>query len=185
MLGDAWSTEQRGRWLSLYQLIPLTGSASGPIGSVFILVILLGDAFSGQQPFFNLSSNSAPYHYSRELSAPSPSPSREIAQKYGQCTLTCDVRDTRGRLLTPWQAVLSPVSPFALIAISSNRSNAEYLEGVNHSLLYFALSSFSALYVTAYGESVAISGLHSIAICIGLSSDLSSAAPSWIIPIRD
>ncbi|CAN8095900.1 unnamed protein product [Discula destructiva] len=37
VLGDVWSAEQRGRSLSLYLLIPLTGSAVGPIIGGFIV----------------------------------------------------------------------------------------------------------------------------------------------------
>ncbi|KAB8272941.1 major facilitator superfamily domain-containing protein [Aspergillus minisclerotigenes] len=37
VLGDVWSAEQRGRSLCLYLLIPLTGSAVGPIVSGFIV----------------------------------------------------------------------------------------------------------------------------------------------------
>ncbi|PIG84948.1 MFS transporter [Aspergillus arachidicola] len=37
VLGDVWSAEQRGRSLSLYSLIPLTGSAVGQIISGFIV----------------------------------------------------------------------------------------------------------------------------------------------------
>jgi len=37
VLGDVWSAEQRGRSLSMYLLVPLTGSAVGPIIGGFIV----------------------------------------------------------------------------------------------------------------------------------------------------
>jgi MFS family permease len=51
VLGDVWSAEQRGPSLSLYLIIPLTGSAIGPIVSGFIVQYLLGNGGSGRPPF--------------------------------------------------------------------------------------------------------------------------------------
>ncbi|CAG8972607.1 hypothetical protein HYALB_00005376 [Hymenoscyphus albidus] len=41
------------------------------------------------------------------------------------------------------------------------------LGGIGYGLLYFALSSFSNLFVSAYNQSISISGLHYIALCAG------------------
>ena len=57
-----------------------------------------------------------------------------------------------------------PLRPLAFHPIIQMQA---LLGGINYGLLYFALASFSNLYVSAYGESIAISGLHYIAICTG------------------
>ena len=169
VLGDVWSAEQRGRSLSMYLLIPLTGAAIGPIVGGFIVQYSTWRwmfwATTILQGLLELSSLFL-FHESY-----APVLLRRRAQK-----LRAETGDSRyhaeiemresGRSAT-WKISRSLSRPIRLLAFHPIIQIQAILSGINYGLLYFALASFSSLYVSAYGESVATSGLHYIAICAG------------------
>lgn len=179
VLGDVWPAEQRGRSVSLYLLIPLTGSAVGPIVSGFIIeystwrwmfwatTILQGIVELSSLPLFHES-------YAHVLL-------RRRAEKLRQ-----ETNDSRYHALVEtresgrsagWKLARSLTRPLRLLAFHPIIQMQAILEGINYGLLYFTLSSFSTLYVNAYGESISISGLHYIAICTGTISGSQICGP--------
>jgi hypothetical protein len=78
---------------------------------------------------------------------------------------------------TLWKVSRSLSRPLRLLVFHSIVQIHAILQGIIYRLLYCALASFSALHVFAYGDSVAMSGLHYIAICIGTISGSQLCGP--------
>lgn len=154
--------------MSLYLLIPLTCSAVGPIVSGFIVEYSTWRsmfwATTILQNIVELSSLPL-FHESY-----SPVLLRRRAEKLRQ-----ETRNSRYHAMietresghsAAWKLARSLTRPLRLLAFHPIIQMQAILEGINYGLLYFTLPSFSTLYVSAYGESISISGLHYLAICI-------------------
>lgn len=179
VLGDVWPAEQRGRSVSLYLLIPLTGSAVGPIVSGFIVeystwrwmfwatTILQGIVELSSLPLFHESY--APVLLRRRA--------EKLRQETGDSRYHALVETRESGRSAGWKLARSLTRPLRLLAFHQIIQMQAILEGINYGLLYFTLSSFSTLYVSAYGESISISGLHYIAICTGTISGSQICGP--------
>ncbi|KAM0255499.1 hypothetical protein ACHAQJ_005730 [Trichoderma viride] len=169
VLGDVWSPEQRGRSLSMYLLIPLTGGAVGPIVGGFIVQYSTWRWMFWSTAIFQVVLELLSLIVFYESYAPVLL--RRRAEKWRQDTgnsrYYTEVEMRESGRSTAWKIGRSLSRPFRLLMFHPIIQMDAILEGINYGLLYFALTSFSTLYVTAYGESVAISGLHYAAICIG------------------
>ncbi|KAH6648333.1 MFS multidrug transporter-like protein [Truncatella angustata] len=179
VLGDVWSPEQRGRSLSLYLLIPLTGSAVGPIISGFVVEYSIWRwmfwATTMLQVILELSSLFLFY----ESYAPVILRQRaeERRKETSDPRYYAEIEMHESSRSTAWKLSRSLSRPLRLLAFHPIIQIQAILEGINYGLLYFALASFSALHVSAYGESISISGLHYIAICAGTISGSQLCGP--------
>ncbi|KAF2832900.1 MFS multidrug transporter-like protein [Ophiobolus disseminans] len=169
VLGDVWPPEQRGRSVSLYLLVPLTGAAIGPIAAGFIveystwrwmfwattILQVVLEALS----LLVLSESYAPFLLRKRA---------EKVRKYtGNQNYYAAIEMREAGRSTAWKLRRSLSRPLRLLAFHPIIQIQAILAGINYGLLYFALASFSSLHVSAYGESVAMSGLHYISICVG------------------
>jgi MFS family permease len=169
VLGDVWSAEQRGRSLSMYLLIPLTGSAVGPIVGGFVVeystwrwmfwatTILQGILEASSLVLFYESYGPVLLRRRAE----------KLRNDTGDSRYHAAVERRESGRSTLWKISRSLSRPLRLLIFHPIIQMQAILQGINYGLLYFALASFSALHVSAYGDSVAMSGLHYIAICIG------------------
>lgn len=179
VLGDVWSAEQRGRSLSLYLLIPLTGSAVGPIVGGFIVQYSTWRWMFWATTILQVTVEVASLFLFFESFAPVLL--RRRAEKRRNETgdaryhTEMDIRES-GRSAA-WKLGRSLSRPLRLLAFHPIIQIQAILEGINYGLLYFALASFSSLYVSAYGESISTSGLHYIAICTGTISGSQLCGP--------
>jgi MFS family permease len=179
VLGDVWSAEQRGRSLSLYLLIPLTGSAVGPIVGGFIVQYStwrwLFWATTILQVILELSSlllfyeSYAPVLLHRRAD--------KLRKETGDSRYHTEIEMREAGRSTAWKLGRSLSRPLRLLAFHPVIQIQAILEGINYGLLYFALASFSALHISAYGESISMSGLHYIAICTGTVSGAQLCGP--------
>lgn len=179
VLGDVWSKEQRGKSLSLYLLIPLTGSAVGPIITGFIVQYSTWRwmfwATTIMQVVFELCSLIVFYE------SYAPVLLRRIAIKKraetGDSRYHAAIERFEHGRSAAWKLRHSLSRPLRLLAFDPVIQVRSILSGLNYGLLYFALASFSALYVSAYNESVSTSSLHYIAICTGTISGSQLCGP--------
>ncbi|KAI9723890.1 MAG: MFS siderochrome iron transporter 1 [Chrysothrix sp. TS-e1954] len=170
VLGDVWPPEQRGRSLSLYLLIPLTGAAVGPIIGGFIVQY----SSTWRWMFWSTSILQGVLEICslpivRETYAPLLL--RRRAQKFRKGTndmrYHAPIELHEANRSTTWKLRNSLSRPLRLLAFHPIIQVQALLGGINYGLLYFALASFSTLYTTAYRTSISISGLHYIALCLG------------------
>lgn len=179
VLGDVWPKERRGRSLSLYLLVPLTGSAVGPIIGGFVVenstwrwmfwatTILQATLELASLPVFHESY--APVLLRRRA--------EKLRKETGDPRYHAETERRESGRSAVWKLSRSLSRPLRLLAFHPIIQIQAILEGINYGLLYFSLASFSALYVSAYGESVSISGLHYIAICTGTISGAQLCGP--------
>lgn len=179
VLSDIWSAKQRGRSLSLYLLIPLTGSAVGPIVGGFIVQYSTWRWMFWATTILQVTVEVASFFLFFESFAPVLL--RRRAEKKRKETgdsryhTEMDIRES-GRSAA-WKLGRSLSRPLRLLAFHPIIQIQAILAGINYGLLYFALASFSSLWVSAYGESISISGLHYIAICTGTISGSQICGP--------
>jgi MFS family permease len=179
VLGDVWSKEQRGKSLSMYLFVPLTGSAVGPIVAGFIVEYSnwrwMFWATTILQAVLVLASLGM-FHESY-----TPVLLRRRAEKLrretGEAHYYADIERKEYGHTTLWRVRRSLTRPLRLLIFHPIIQLQALLAGINYGLLYFALASFSALHVSAYGDSIAISGLHYIAICTGTVSGSQIVGP--------
>ncbi|KAL3420381.1 hypothetical protein PVAG01_08880 [Phlyctema vagabunda] len=169
VLADVWSPEQRGTSLGLYLLIPLLGAAVGPIVGGFITQYT-----TWRWMFWSTSILQAVLAVASipvVLETYSPLLLRRKAKKLRQSTgdsrYYAEVERREEGRSAIWKLQNSLSRPFRLLLFHPIVQMQAILSGLNYGLLYFSLSSFSTLFVSAYGESISISGLHYLALCLG------------------
>jgi len=169
VLGDVWSAEQRGRSLSMYLLVPLTGSAVGPIIGGFIVQYSTWRWMFWSTTIFQVVLEMSSLLLFNESYAPVLLRRRaeKLRKDTGDTRYHSELERSESGRSTLWKISHSLLRPLRLLVFHPIIQMQAILEGLNYGLLYFALSSFSGLYVSAYGNSAAISSLHYIAIVIG------------------
>lgn len=165
--------------MSLYLLIPLTGSGVGPIVSGFIVQYSTWRwmfwATAILQVTFELSSMLLFYESYAPLLLRQRAEKRRNETGDPRYHAEAERRESGRSAL--WKLGRNLSRPIRLLAYHPIIQMQSILEGINYGLLYFALASFSSLYVSAYGESISISGLHYIAICTGTISGSQICGP--------
>lgn len=173
VLGDLWPAGQRGTSLAVYILFPLLGAAVGPIVGGFV-----EQYTSWRWIFYSTSALQAvsigvcflcyrethlPTILKRERqrqlrrSVPaSPRPSWASRIRAG-LTDAQTARLVRQSLTTPLRQLAQHRSVQIQAALSA----------LGYGLLYLVLSTYSSLFTGQYHQSVAISGLHYLAPCLG------------------
>ncbi|KAH7410611.1 major facilitator superfamily domain-containing protein [Cadophora sp. MPI-SDFR-AT-0126] len=169
VLSDVWRPEQRGRSLSIYLLIPLLGACVGPIiggfmaerttwrwmfwaTSIFQAVMMIATVTTFKETYGPLILHRRAEKLRRETGH----------QRYH--TEHEDLERDKTLLSTLGRAFSRPLR---LLAFHPVIQITAVLEGFNYGLLYIVLSTFSTLWISHYGQSVEISGLHYIAISLG------------------
>ncbi|CAK1362207.1 putative transporter [Cercospora beticola] len=169
VLADIWPNEQRGRSLSLYLLIPLTGAAIGPIIGGFIVEYSTWRWMFWATTIFQAVAEIVTLPIIHETYCP-------LLLQRRATKLRLETGDSRYHTETEIRSqghstfkILSNnlTRPLRLLAFHPTIQVQALLGGINYGLLYFALASFSSLIVSNYGQSVSISGLHYIALAIG------------------
>lgn len=183
VLGDIWRPEQRGRSLGMYLLIPLLGSAVGPIIGGFMAGRTTWRWMFWATSAFQAVMIIASVSVFRETYAPFILKRR--AQKLRNTTGDDRYQTAVERLDKDRSAATvvarSLMRPIRLLATHPIIQITSILSAFEYALLYIVLSTFSDLWITQYGESVEISGLHYIACALGevVGSQLGGPILDW------
>ncbi|KAH8701546.1 major facilitator superfamily domain-containing protein [Talaromyces proteolyticus] len=169
VLSDIWPAEQRGRSLGLYILIPMLGAAIGPIIGGFIT-----EATTWRWIFWSTSVLQglmvvASLFAFRETYAPTilHRKAKRLRKSTGDSRYyTQFERDFNSRSAV-WILQKSLTRPMRLLAFHPIIQIQACLSGFNYGILYIMLSTFADLWTSQYEESISISGLHYISICLG------------------
>lgn len=169
VLGDVWPPEQRGRSLGHYLLIPLLGAAVGPILGGFITEnttwrwmfwstsILQAIMITASVPLF--SETYAPTILLKKA--------RHLRKITGDPRFYTEVEMLALGRSVSWVLIRSLSRPMRLLLFHPIVQIQACLSAFAYGILYLVLSTFSHLWIKQYHESVSISGLHYIAICLG------------------
>lgn len=158
VIGDLWRAEQRGLSLSVYVLFPLLGAAVGPIIGGFVEEYASWRWIFWSTSAFQAVSILVCFVCCRETHLPTLI-RRQAGTQPGFTTIFG--KSTRADILTHLS------TPFTLLLVHPSVQIQAALACFSYGLLYLVLSTFSALFTDQYGQSIAISGLHYIAPCLG------------------
>lgn len=169
VLADLWRPEQRGCSLGLYMLVPLTGAAIGPIIGGFIVEYSTWRWMFWSTTILQSIVEVCSLPIVHETYAPVLLRRRagELRKATNDSRYYAEIENHESGRSTVWKLRNSLSRPLRLLMFHPIIQIQAILSGINYGLLYFALASFSNLYVSAYGESISISGLHYIALCGG------------------
>ncbi|CAK7226486.1 hypothetical protein SBRCBS47491_006248 [Sporothrix bragantina] len=186
VLGDIWRPEQRGRSLGIYLLIPLLGSAVGPVIGGFITVrttwrwmfwstslfqaVMVGVAMiSFHESYRPLLLRRRAARLRCETGNDRYRSPEEERERLASST-TADARDG----LPPSKTILllrvlarAFMRPLRLLFHHPIIQVSSVITGFGYGMLYIALSTYSEMWITQYNESIEISGLHYIAVAGG------------------
>ncbi|EXJ92004.1 hypothetical protein A1O3_00554 [Capronia epimyces CBS 606.96] len=169
VLGDVWPSEQRGKSLGIYLLIPLLGAAVGPIVGGFIT-----QGTTWRWMFWSTSLlQGAMILASILLFDETYEPVILERRAERLRTATGDQRfHTRAGKLSEgrsplWVMQRSLSRPIRLLLFHPIVQVQTLLSGFSYGVLYLVLSTYSDLWTSRYNESISISGLHYLTICIG------------------
>ena len=169
VLGDIWRSEQRGRSLGLYLLVPLLGAAVGPIIGGFIT-----ERSTWRWMFWSTSILQAvmvlmSFALFQETHAPTilrrrAEHLRRTTGNMQHCTAMERLDSVHSKA---WVMMRSLSRPVRLLLFHPIVQVQACLSAFSYGLLYVVLSTFSDLWIKQYHESVSISGLHYVSICFG------------------
>ena len=179
VLSDVWRAEQRGRSLGIYNLVPLLGTAIGPIVGGYITahlqwrwifwIVAIAQAVLILASFFSFRETHGPTLLRRKAA--------EMRRETGNMEFcTTFERLDHGRTIT---GVLgrSLSRPIRLLLTHSIIQLVSLIFAFNFGVLLLVVSTFAGVWTTKYNESVATSGLHYIALVVGELTGATIGAP--------
>ncbi|KAK4553563.1 hypothetical protein LTR86_009359 [Recurvomyces mirabilis] len=169
VLGDIWRPKQRGTTLAVYSLIPLLGSAVGPIiGGIMAerttwrWMFWSTSAFQGLMVVLSFV-GSKETHGPTILYRRAEGIRRDTNESRYQ-TVYERLQADRNVLASIW---LSFSRPLRLLATHPIVQIVAVFQAFNYGVLYIVLSSFATLWTQHYHQHIGTSGLHYIAIALG------------------
>ncbi|KAJ7160189.1 MFS polyamine transporter [Mycena filopes] len=174
VLGDIWSAEERGQAIAIYSLAPLLGPVVGPLCGAFIAEKSTWRWVFWSTSIFTVGVQILGVFYLRESYPPII-----LGEKANRIRKSMDpekgpVRHVRSKFDNEdrsWRRIIitSLTRPFALFF----REPIVQLLGIYmafvYGLFYLFLTSMPLMFQGTYGESVGISGLHYLALGVGVS----------------
>ncbi|KAL4905562.1 hypothetical protein BDW74DRAFT_185083 [Aspergillus multicolor] len=185
VLGDVWRPEQRGKSLGVYLLIPLLGSAVGPIIGGFMAGRTTWRWMFWSTSIFQAIMIAVSFNVFKETHAPT------ILKKRA-AKLRRTRHDPRYQTLEERQHTEHQHTYLSMLGRATTRPlrlllthpiiqiNA-LISAFDYGILYIVLSTFSSLWTEHYNMSVELSGLHYIAIATGevLGSQVTAYLMDW------
>ncbi|ETS81898.1 hypothetical protein PFICI_06900 [Pestalotiopsis fici W106-1] len=169
VLGDVWSAEQRGRSLGLYILIPILGSAVGPIIGGFMAARTTWRWMFWATSIFQGLMIAVSLVVFKETYAPLILKRRAEQRRRetgdARYYTAFERRDEQRSLLAVLGRTLT--RPLRLLAFHPIIQVTAAIEAFYYGLLYIVLSSFASVWTDQYGQSTEVSGLHYITCALG------------------
>ncbi|TVY33169.1 putative efflux pump [Lachnellula subtilissima] len=169
VLGDVWPPEQRGTSLGLYIMIPILGSACGPIIGAFIIQTTTWRWIFWSTSVIQAAMVVMSLLVFKETHAPTilKKRAKHFRKTTGNESYYTEVeRLDVGRSMS---GIIrnSLTRPIRMLMFHPIVQVQALMSGFGYGILYLVLSTFSDLWTNQYHESISISGLHYIAICLG------------------
>ncbi|KAG2137918.1 MFS polyamine transporter [Suillus clintonianus] len=172
-LGDCWRPEERGKAVSIYSLAPLLGPVVGPITGAWI-----AERSTWRWVFWSTSIAASAIQLLGFVYLQETYPPLLLERKAERIRKRMDTeKSTYKEIRTifegqnrSWQTVLgkSLSRPFALFACEPIIQLLGLYMAYLYGLLYILLTTMTSIFQGVYQESVGISGLHYIALGLGL-----------------
>ncbi|KAJ7250067.1 MFS polyamine transporter [Mycena haematopus] len=174
VLGDIWEAEERGGALAIYSLAPLLGPVVGPICGAFIAQKSTWRWVFWSTSIVDVGIQCLGIFYLRESYAPFL-----LDEKAKQIRKSLDpekgpVRQVRSKFETEdrtWQRIMKTATtrPFVLFINEPIVQVLGLYMAFLYGLFYLFLTSMPLMFQGVYGESVGVSGIHYLALGVGLT----------------
>ena len=169
VLSDVWRAEQRGRSLGIYNLVPLLGTAVGPILGGFVTAHtqwrwVFWVVAIAQAVFIVVSLNTFRETYEPTLLRRKAARLRTTTGNHELCTVF--ERRDHGRTVLDILG-RSLLRPLRLLLTHSTIQLVSLIFAFNFGVLLLVVSTFADLWTKDYKQSIATSGLHFIALVTG------------------
>ncbi|KAL4966914.1 MFS transporter [Aspergillus stella-maris] len=169
VLGDVWRPEQRGSSLAVYQLIPLLGSAVGPIIGGFMAGRTTWRWMFWSTSIFQAIMIIVSFSVFKETYGPLILSKR--VERLRRETNESRYKTADERLYghkSPWSVLgRALIRPLRLLTFHPIIQIVAIISAFYYGILYIVISTFSSLWTEKYHQSVELSGLHYIGIAIG------------------
>ncbi|KAL3424665.1 major facilitator superfamily transporter [Phlyctema vagabunda] len=173
VLGDCWSSDQRGKSFAIASFIPLMGPAVGPI-----LGGVVSDKANWHWIFWSVSIFSSILVIVALPLFPETYGPLILARKV---KLLNDQQDGNQRYTTgfaPTSVLQSLTRPMRLLATQPILQVMSIFLAFNFGTLYIVLSTFASMWIEQYNQSMAVSGLHYISLAIGYTISAQIGGPA-------
>ncbi|KAJ7643637.1 MFS polyamine transporter [Roridomyces roridus] len=174
VLGDIWSAEERGQAIAIYSLAPLLGPVVGPICGAYIAQKSTWRWVFWSTTIVTVGVQILGVLYLRESYAPFL-----LEQKAKRIRKSMDlekgpVRIVKSKLATDdrtWKNVIkiALTRPFVLFYYEPIVQLLAIYMSYLYGLFYLFLTSMPLMFQGTYGESVGVSGLHYLALGVGVT----------------
>ncbi len=177
LLADCWRAEERGRSLSLYYIAPLIGPAIGPVAGAYITQHLGWRWMFYITSLLNASIQIAGVIWLDETFAPTL-----LARKVKRLK----IQTSNPRLYTEYDQsdqsthrilAAALIRPCKLLGTQTIIQILAFYTAYIYGLLYLLLSTFSAVWIDIYGESIDRAGLNYISMGLGFLVGTQVCAP--------
>ncbi|KAH7306076.1 caffeine resistance protein [Rhexocercosporidium sp. MPI-PUGE-AT-0058] len=179
VLGDVWRSEQRGKSLGIYLLIPLLGGAVGPIIGGFMAARTTWRWMFWSTSIFQAVMIAVSIPTFHETYGPLILQRRaeKLRRETGNPQYYTAHEPLHGDR-SPWRILGKALTrPLRLLIFHPIIQITSIVSGFEYGLLYIVLSTFSELWIFQYHQSVEISGLHYIAISLAEIAGSQVAGP--------
>ncbi|KAL3427259.1 major facilitator superfamily transporter [Phlyctema vagabunda] len=177
LLSDLFTSEERGKAISIYSLAPLLGPAVGPIAGGFIAEnttwrwvfysTTIADALIQLFGLFFLQETYAPVLLDRKK--------LRLIKETGNTALHTEYDQPERTVLSSLR--ISLTRPFKLLGTQIIVQVLALYMAYLYGLMYLVLSTFPALWENQYGEPVGIAGLNYISLGVGFFLGTQICAP--------
>nr|GAT52842.1 MFS polyamine transporter [Mycena chlorophos] len=189
VLGDIWAPEERGQAIAIYSLAPLLGPVIGPICGAFI-----GERSTWRWVFWSTSAFTVVIQvfglfYLRESYAPYllEQKAKRLRASLAKDTEKGPVPHVRSRFTDDsrtWKSIMriAATRPFVIFYYEPIVQLFSVYMGFLYGIFYLFITSLPSTFQGVYGESVEISGLHYLALGIGVSgaSQTNARIMDWV-----
>ena len=169
VLGDVWRSDERGRSLGIYSLLPLFGAAAGPIIGGYITEYTTWRWMFWSTSIFQAIMIVISIPLFRETHGPTilRHKAKELRRSTGNSRYyTEDEALGKGRSIS-WVLMRSFSRPIRLLLFHPIIQVQACLSAFDYGITYITLSTYSDIWTLEYHESISKSGLHYLAMCLG------------------
>ncbi|KAF7951767.1 hypothetical protein EAE96_007066 [Botrytis aclada] len=169
VLGDVWRSDERGRSLGIYSLLPLLGAAAGPIIGGYITEYTTWRWMFWSTSIFQAIMIVISIPLFQETHGPTilRNKAGELRRSTGDSRYyTEDEALETGRSVS-CLLTRSFSRPIRLLLFHPIIQVQAFLSAFSYGITYITLSTYSDIWTVEYHESISRSGLHYLAMCLG------------------
>ncbi|KAF7950747.1 uncharacterized protein EAE97_002299 [Botrytis byssoidea] len=169
VLGDVWRSDERGRPIGIYSLLPLFGAAAGPIIGGYITEYTTWRWMFWSTSIYQAIMIVISIPLFRETHGPTilRHEAGELRRSSGNSRYYTEDEALGKVRSVSWLLMRSFSRPVRLLLFHPIIQVQACLSAFDYGITYITLSTYSDIWTKEYHESISKSGLHYLAMCLG------------------